>query len=331
MASRITERIESVISSYKLNGINVGNAKHGVYSPPPGKYKKSDFDTKSGYDRLIKESSEAFKSLSNGDYTGCLPIIHPWRQCHTDGTICDDPNCKRNHLWYFSPHAHLIYTGYLKQSNELYHSKKFKGSIFKRIDDKGKKRNIANTIAYQLSHAGIPFNNKAVENPYLSLFDSKSKDWFNLKKEIPITYKSKIPGQVPHYFGIFANCKAGKVIIAKQDRLLICPKCESEILKYDLLDKNNQVVKSSVHDSPFYLRVNVYQWNILVKGKRLLGVRSAEIEDEPYGFLLSLSERQKMESSIKLDDSKGEELLVIHYRRDPATESNWSEFNYYEY
>ena len=138
MASRAGSKMEAVVASWRLNGINVGDLKHGVYSPPESKYIESDFDTVQGIDRLRQEAVDAHKFLSNGQ-TGCLPIVHPWRQCHDDGSTCEDHNCKLHHLWYFSPHVHLIYTGFLKESTQLYHSKKFQGSIFKRIPD-AKKR-----------------------------------------------------------------------------------------------------------------------------------------------------------------------------------------------
>jgi len=115
---------------------------------------------------------------------------------------------------------------------------------------------------------------------------------------------------------------------------VICPKCKSEILKYDFVDSFNQVCKSSVHEDPWFLRVNVYQWRVKINGKMLLGIRSAEIDDEPYGFLLSTTERQRMEASVPLDlpDPAGSlEIPVLHYRRDANVDSNWPAFNYYEY
>lgn len=78
MASRAGSKMEAVVASWRLNGINVGDLKHGVYSPPESKYIESDFDTVQGIDRLRQEAVDAHKFLSNGQ-TGCLPIVHPWR------------------------------------------------------------------------------------------------------------------------------------------------------------------------------------------------------------------------------------------------------------
>lgn len=332
MASRAGSRMENIIASWRLNGLNVGDLKHGVYSPPEGKYQESDFDSNDGIDRLRKEAVEAHKFLSNGD-TGCSPIVHPWRECHLDGSTCDDPDCTLPHQWYFSPHVHLLYTGFLKESTQLYHSKNFQGSIFKRFKDK-KKRDAISTIQYQLSHCAVPFSEDLKVNPYSDLFGSRSPDWYSLLEKKDPEYLSKVTGQLIRYYGIFANCKAGKTVIATQDRLVICPKCKSEILKYDFVDSFNQVCKSSVHEDPWFLRVNVYQWRVKINGKMLLGIRSAEIDDEPYGFLLSTTERQRMEASVPLDlpDPAGSlEIPVLHYRRDSNVDSNWPAFNYYEY
>jgi hypothetical protein len=329
MANRSGDRIESVISSLILNGINVGKAKSGVYSPKPGRYTESDFDSIDGMDRLREEAIQAFKFLSNGDYTGCFPIVHPWRQCHTDGTTCEDHNCKRQHMWYFSPHVHLIYNGYLKESNQLYHSKKFQGSIFKRISDGGKERDIRATILYLLSHAGIPFTEVPRINKYLKIQKQSVLESFAHDHHDKIRTLSQVNGHQIRYYGIYSSRRAGKALVATQDRLVSCPKCQSEIRKYDRMQSEGSVVKSSVHESPFYLRVNVYQWWVRINGNKTLGIRSAEVDDEPYGYCLTLSQRQKMENSVKLTFSDHGEKLIFH--RDPSIDSNWSEYNSYQY
>jgi len=330
MASRAGNKIQAVIDSYKLNGINLGKAKHGVYSPPPGKYQESDFDSNDGVDCLRKESVDAFNFLTTGDYQGCTPLVHLWRKCHFDGSICGDPHCTKSHGWYFSPHVHLIYVGFLKESTQLYHSKKFKGSVWKRIPDNGA-RDIIKTIAYQLSHSVIPFTGGAVKSS--SLFGgSVSPDWFSSKEQNSIKITSKVIGHTIRYYGVFSNCKSGKTVIARQDRLVVCPTCGSEIKKYSQLKDNGQVDKWACLEKPFFLKVNIYQWHIYVKGEKLPGIRSAEIDDSPYGYCLSVGQRQVMEASVGLDPSPDPFLVeVIHLARDPAIDSNWNEFNYYEY
>ena len=336
IASRAANKIESVIESYKLNGINLGKAKHGIYSPPPGKYTESDFNSKEGLDSLRKEAVDAFNFLTTGAHQGCYPIIHLWRQCHFDGSVCGDPNCKLPHGWYFSPHVHMIYVGFLEESTQLFHSKKFQGSVWKRIPDL-KTRDVFDTIRYQLSHSVIPFSGGCIDPS--SLFGGSSSkgspDWFSSKEKhdkLSLELTSKVIGQISRYYGVFSNCKSGKTVIARQDRLVVCPDCGSEIKKYSQLNANGQVDKSSCLEKPFFLKVNVYQWHIYVKGQKLPGIRSAEIDDSPYGYCLSPGQRQLMEASVPLDPPIDPcEVAKIHLARDPAIDSNWKEFNYYEY
>jgi len=232
-------------------------------------------------------------------------------------------------MWYFSPHVHMIYTGFLKESTQLYHSKKFKGSIWKRIKDGDQERDISATIYYQLTHASIPFNEVPRINPYYKVQKQSVLDSFLRDRDQKIRTLSKVPGHLSRYYGIYASRKAGKTLIATQDRLVVCPKCNSEIRKYDRVQSESSVIKSSVHQTPFYLRVNVNQWWVRINGKKAIGVRSAQVDDEPYGYCLTLSERQKMENSVELSFSDHGEKLIFH--RDPAVDSNWSEFNSYEY
>ncbi|KAF5041928.1 hypothetical protein DSECCO2_517960 [anaerobic digester metagenome] len=329
MASRAENKALSVISSYRLNGINIGDLKHGAYSPAPGSYSESDFNSVDGLNKLRLEAVEAYKFLVNGDHFGIIPIVHLWRECHLDGSLCGDHNCQRDHGWYFSPHVHCFYTGYLKESTQLYHSKKFKGSIWKRIPDNGS-RDIFKTLQYQLSHASIPFSAPVFDSS--SLFGgSPAPDWFSVKKYQELGLSTKVEGHLIRYFGAFSNCKSGKTVIARQDRLVICPKCGSEIQKYSQIGDDHQVIKASCHEKPFFLKVNVYQWHIYLNGQKLPGIRSAEIDDSPYGYSLSHDQLRIMESSVDLNPSPSLQVEVIHFASDPATDSNWSQFNYYEY
>lgn len=79
------------------------------------------------------------RALSASGVVGGCSIFHPWR--------------KNSHgVWFFSPHFHNVGFGFVKWNRSLMARHKFK---IKRISERGSRREIAGTIKYQLTHAGV--------------------------------------------------------------------------------------------------------------------------------------------------------------------------------
>lgn len=86
-------------------------------------------------------------------------VIHLYRLKHSDGTGCDDPECKLEHQSEWSPHFHNAGKIFLMPTDEI--RKDFDGKLFiRKLPNKYGKRIIGATLKYELDHASAVVSSK---------------------------------------------------------------------------------------------------------------------------------------------------------------------------
>lgn len=146
-AHRVEDKLQGISKAFHREGVRVGKPRQVVFSPPQQDWPRERVE-RDGGESLRKEFSRVFKSSTK--YYGGTFILHCERKKHTDGTECEDHNCRRKHIWVWGPHIHYVGWGYFKNS-ALFH--KETRWIYKTVDDGGNVRNIFKTVRYLLTHA----------------------------------------------------------------------------------------------------------------------------------------------------------------------------------
>lgn len=125
--------------------------RHVVFSPPPQVHKYIKAIIKQ--DRYNVFKRESLEIIKKAGIVGGLVVIHFWRNSHeSDDILPDDidqdyqkpPNNKYD--WYFSPHFHVIGSGYLIPAAEFHQKTCW---IYKNL---GERRSVKDTIYYLLTH-----------------------------------------------------------------------------------------------------------------------------------------------------------------------------------
>jgi len=135
--------------------------RHLAFSPPPERHKHIKMLIEQGHYNVYKHQS--LEIIKNAGVDGGLIVSHFWRNSQEKDDILSDnenqdpynpPNDKYD--WYFSPHFHVLGTGFLQNSDEFYNKT---GWIYKNL---GERRSFKDTIYYLLTHCANHKNHHAV-------------------------------------------------------------------------------------------------------------------------------------------------------------------------
>lgn len=159
-AEKASDRLLQGQELYRINHKRV-ELRHVVFSPPQSKHKHIKRMIEQGRYNVFKhESTEIIKKAG---FQGGMGTPHFWRNSQEKDDILSDnetqnpyepPNNKYD--WYFSPHFHVIGTGFLMDSDEFYEKT---GWVYKNLGDR---RSIKDTIYYLLTHCANHKNHHAV-------------------------------------------------------------------------------------------------------------------------------------------------------------------------
>jgi hypothetical protein len=165
-AKRAAERLSAARGLYMAVGVDLGEIRHIVLSPPQG-WAVELMKSKAGFEQLRREAYKVLRA--NGFYGGAV-VFHPYR---TKGGIR------------LGPHFHILGYGYLKKA-DIFHEET--GWIYK---NKGERESVEGTISYLLSHAGLGFY--AEDQHFHSLtwfgylsYNKLCKDVVERSEEIPV-------------------------------------------------------------------------------------------------------------------------------------------------
>lgn len=216
-AGRITERVMGMGGVYKKMGVRLGRLKHIVISPPQ---KEWGVDFVIGHWREIRRYAvEILKKYAKDGFYGGVLIFHHARRKHEDGSSCENPECKRKHIWVWSPHFHYVGYGFLESGRRVYEET---GWVVKNVDNvkgKHKKRNLFGTVFYLLTHRAVCVRRE----PY---YDAESGFY------VGGMYVEKSVGQGYAYVGVFGNCRGGFLVKERRYEVGVCEVCGGELHKY---------------------------------------------------------------------------------------------------
>ena len=217
-ASKITERITEMGKIYKNRvGLRLGKLKHIILSPPQDVWDE-DF-VKENREKIRGYAVEILKKYAKDGFYGGVLIFHSHRRKHRDGSSCENPDCKKAHIWVFSPHFHYVGYVFLEKSDVIYSETGWVIKNVEKIKGRGKKRNLYGTVFYLLTHRAV--------------FVRKERVWDSLQGiYVEGMYKWRSVGQGYSYVGIFANCKGGKCILEKRKEIGVCEKCGGNLCEY---------------------------------------------------------------------------------------------------
>lgn len=130
---------------------------HVVISPPKRMFTK-DLVGDKGLKPLWKFLDNFFDSYNLG-LLASTSVIHLFRQKHSDGSGCDDPECILEHQSEWGPHFHNVGKIFLMPTNEI--RKDYDGKLtIKKMPNKYGKRMLGATIKYELDHASAVVSSK---------------------------------------------------------------------------------------------------------------------------------------------------------------------------
>jgi hypothetical protein len=123
-AGREAKRIEHRLKAWKSRGEVI----HLVVSPPIEVWIRSSFEAL---------RRRAYEVALDSRFLGGSCIFHPYRKN------------KATHVWYFSPHFHMLGYGWIKGTKEGYECH---GWVVKNA---GVRKTVSGTALYQMSHSGV--------------------------------------------------------------------------------------------------------------------------------------------------------------------------------
>lgn len=150
-ADRVVEYAMGCRAAYAQEGYEFAFYDHVVFSVPQDQYQYYIDMIKSTvtYPKLRVEMRKITKFAG---VTAAAEWFHPFRFKHADGSNCEIADCPEKHYTQWGPHWHMISTGYLMNSDELY---KKTGWVYKKIQKKMSPRKIKMVAHYQSTHCGL--------------------------------------------------------------------------------------------------------------------------------------------------------------------------------
>lgn len=214
-ARRISERMEGMREAYEAEGLSFGPLDHVQLSPPQDMFSEEHLNTLEGYRKAFKWAAGMIRKYVRSP-AGVL-MLHPWRFKHLDGSTCERPDCKEQHMPVFSPHFHWCGYGYWEKSN-LVHAAT--GAVYKKIRP-GEARDLFATVSYELSHCGLMMEAGQVRDPDSHTYVQGTVEY----RQLSTAYR---------YLGLFSNSKGGFKEETRSWDVQLCEKCQSEVHQYDL-------------------------------------------------------------------------------------------------
>lgn len=270
LAKDAAERMDGMQKTYWKNGFQISKIKQWVISPPKDFIDEAYLLTDKGWGEFFNICSSLFSYGQNqNQLNGCLIIIHPWRKKHLDGSSCEDENCKKEHVWEYGPHAHLIGCGFVETG-------KIKAELLnwtiKTIKPK-EERNSFDTIYYLLTHAGIRSETIFINGQKIGISQSK--------------------GHVYRWFGCFSYSKGGKQKVGQEEKVPECSNCGSKYHQYGVKTVLDSEYKPTGKNEPDYdldegeyqVKFNIYDWHVRVKGVRYEGDTTKSMDTEQFELL----------------------------------------------
>lgn len=159
-AEKSTERLLQGQDLYRNRHKRV-ELRHLVFSPPQSKYRDIKHMIEQDRYNVLKHIHNEL--MKKAGVVGGLVVTHFWRNSQEKDDILIDndnqdisipPNTEYD--WYFSPHFHVIASGFLMDSDEFY---KQTGWIYKNL---GERRSLKDTIYYLLTHCANHKNHHAL-------------------------------------------------------------------------------------------------------------------------------------------------------------------------
>jgi len=151
VADRVLERVMGCRTAYVQEGFDFPFYDHVVFSVPLDQYQY--------YIDMIKSTAtypklrvEMRKIAKLAGVTAAAEWFHPYRFKHVDGSNCEIKDCPEKHYTQWSPHWHMISTGYLMNSDDFY---KKTGWVYKKIQKQMSPRKVKLVAHYQSTHCGL--------------------------------------------------------------------------------------------------------------------------------------------------------------------------------
>lgn len=225
-ARRITDRLDGMKGAYEAEGRHFGPLDHVELSPPPDRFSEAEIGTLEGYRRAFQWAEDLLRQHVRNP-AGVL-VIHPWRFKHPDGSTCDEKkHCDQHHIPVYGLHFHFVGYGYWQKSSEVH---ELTGAVYKKIRP-GESRDIFATVAYELSHCGLMM--EARRGAYDHGRKVGGTDDILEYVQLSTPYR---------YVGLFSNSKGGFKKEGQTKVVQLCEKCQSEVHKYDLDEKDGQLI-----------------------------------------------------------------------------------------
>jgi len=152
-AERTTERIMGSRAAYAQEGLDFLPYDHVTFSPPESQYQYyKDMIKSTGVFPKLRVEMRKIPRLAG--VTGAAEWFHPFRFKHADGSDCEieKKDCPEKHHSQWSPHWHLISTGYLMNSDKFH---KKTGWVYKKIQKNLSPRKIKLVAHYLSTHCGL--------------------------------------------------------------------------------------------------------------------------------------------------------------------------------
>lgn len=214
-ARRISERIEGMKGAYEAEGLRFGPLDHVELSPRQDMFTEAELSTLEGYRKAFEWANGMIRKYVHNP-AGVL-MLHPWRFKHLDGSTCERPDCKEQHVPAFSPHFHWCGFGYWQKSSEVYEQT---GAVYKKIRP-GQSRDLFATVSYELSHCGLMMEAELVRDSVSHSYVEGTLEYHQLST----AYR---------YLGLFSNSKGGFKEESHSWDVQMCERCSSEVHRYDL-------------------------------------------------------------------------------------------------
>lgn len=196
-AEKATERLFEGQNLYRIAHKRI-ELRHLVFSPPQNKHKAIKQMIEQGRYNVLKH--QFIELMVKAGVKGGLIVSHFWRNSQEKDDILSDnnnqdpfnaPNDKYD--WYFSPHFHIIGSGFLMDSDEFFAKT---GWIYKNLGDR---RSLKDTIYYLLTHCANHEKHHAVTWFGLFSYNKIVKDY---EETINVTVPCSACGKELHEYEI---------------------------------------------------------------------------------------------------------------------------------